>query len=98
LISGNDANGDPLSSAQYEYYNPSDRDKNPISWAKAWAGPELLVSGHDAKRRIQLETYAIGLDAGCVYGGRLTGIVLPEKELVSVDAAKVYCPIKDKNE
>jgi HrpA-like RNA helicase len=43
LISGNDANGDPL-----------------ISWAKAWAGPELLVFGHDAKRRIQLETYAIG--------------------------------------
>jgi bis(5'-nucleosyl)-tetraphosphatase (symmetrical) len=98
LISGNDANGDPLSNAQYEYYNPSDRDKNPISWAKAWAGPELLVFGHDAKRQIQLETYAIGLDSGCVYGGKLTGIVLPEKELVSVDAAKVYCPIKDKNE
>ena len=79
----------------YEHYDPSQTDQTPIPWANAWTGPELVIFGHDAKRGTQVQTHAIGLDSGCVYGNKLTGIILPEKELVSVDAAKVYCPIKD---
>ncbi|KAL7501802.1 hypothetical protein ACHAWX_000364 [Stephanocyclus meneghinianus] len=79
----------------YENYDPSQIDQTPIPWANAWTGPELVIFGHDAKRGTQVQTHAIGLDSGCVYGNKLTGIILPEKKLVSVDAAKVYCPIKD---
>jgi hypothetical protein len=46
--------------------------------------------GHDAIRKLQRHLHATGLDTGCCYGGRLTGMLLPERELVSVEAKKVW--------
>jgi bis(5'-nucleosyl)-tetraphosphatase (symmetrical) len=59
----------------------------PTTWASAWRGPHRVVFGHNAKRRLQLYpgNWAIGLDTGAVYGGQLTGIILPERRLVSID-------------
>lgn len=73
-------------------------------WARAWRGPRQLVFGHDARRNLQLEPYATGLDTGCCYGRKLTAILLRESEalpvaiderskrLVSVPARANWCP------
>ncbi|CAM9932719.1 unnamed protein product, partial [Phaeothamnion confervicola] len=63
-------------------------------WARLWEGPETVFYGHDAERGLQISEYAVGLDTGCVYGGRLTACILPERRLVSVDAKREYITFK----
>lgn len=64
-----------------------DRDRKPSSalgersWAERYSGPHI-VFGHSAQRGVQLHEDATGLDSGCVYGKRLTALVLQENEIV----------------
>lgn len=61
----------------------------PRAWASVWNGPQMVVFGHDARRGLQRYEgdWAIGLDTGAVYGKQLTGIILPERKLVSIETA-----------
>ena len=71
------------------------------SWSLRYDGEPHLVFGHDARRGLQLQAHATGLDTACVYGGELTALVVPDGEaipipperrrmLVSVRAEAVY--------
>lgn len=62
-------------------------------WASVWKGPEFVIFGHDARRGIQDEQHALGLDSGACYGKKLTGVLLPSRRMYQVVAKKTYCPI-----
>lgn len=64
-------------------------DAGPL-WASRYDGPRFVFFGHHARAGLQQHPNAIGLDTGCVYGGRLTACILPERRLVSVPARKTY--------
>lgn len=66
------------------------KNVNDCEWAKLWKGPQTVVFGHDAFRGLQLHEFAKGIDTGCVYGGRLTALLLPENRLISVAARRAY--------
>jgi hypothetical protein len=55
---------------------PSEKWGTP--WGASYAGPTHIVFGHNAQKSPQLHPFATGLDTGCVYGGRLTGLLLSD--------------------
>jgi len=59
-------------------------------WADLWEGPETVVYGHTPRRFVHKRKFALGIDTGCVYGGKLTAYVLPEKKLYQVQAKRAY--------
>ncbi|MBW4475346.1 MAG: polynucleotide kinase-phosphatase [Tolypothrix brevis GSE-NOS-MK-07-07A] len=66
-----------------------------FNWAREYRGDAMVVYGHTPVPETEWLNNTINIDTGCVFGGKLTALRYPEKELVSVDAAKVYCePVK----
>ena len=59
-------------------------------WASEYRGKAAVVYGHVATSEIQWVNNTLCIDTGCVYGGRLTALRWPEKQIVSVPAANVY--------
>ncbi|HEX9050740.1 MAG TPA: metallophosphoesterase [Anaeromyxobacter sp.] len=81
-----DAAGAPVPRARGDAREPGVRP-----WAAAWTGPESVVYGHfpqrlDLPKRDEPApgVVCLGIDTGCVYGGRLTALVLPGQEIVQV--------------
>jgi protein phosphatase len=59
-------------------------------WAEDYRGRAMVVYGHTPVPDPQWVNGTICLDTGCVFGGRLTAMRYPERELVSVPARDVY--------
>jgi len=65
------------------------------NWASEYSGKALVVYGHTPVPLPQWLNRTVDIDTGCVFGGSLTALRYPEKELVSVKSAKTYCePIR----
>ena len=59
-------------------------------WAQDYRGKAMVVYGHTPVPEATWVNNTICLDTGCVFGGRLTALRYPERELVSVPARRVY--------
>lgn len=59
-------------------------------WAGEYRGDAMVVYGHTPVPEPEWINRTLCVDTGCVFGGRLTALRYPERELVSVPAARVY--------
>src|ERR1700678_2075594 len=62
------------------------------NWAAEYRGNAIVVYGHTPVPNSDWLNRTINIDTGCVFGGNLTALRYPEKELVSVPARATYAP------
>jgi protein phosphatase len=68
-----------------EYGLPVRRD-----WAADYRGQAVVVYGHTPVETPTWVNNTINIDTGCVFGGSLTALRLPERELISIPALRTY--------
>jgi protein phosphatase len=59
-------------------------------WARDYRGEAMVVYGHTPVPEPEWVNRTLCIDTGCVFGGSLTALRYPERELVSVSAKQTY--------
>lgn len=69
-----------------------DADGYPVrgDWAQDYSGDAMVVYGHTPVERAEWVNNTICLDTGVVFGGSLTALRYPEKEIVAVPAERQW--------
>ena len=66
-----------------------------MPWAREYRGKALVVYGHTPVPEVEVINNTYCIDTGCVFGGKLTALRYPERELIQVDAEReYYAPVK----
>ena len=60
------------------------------NWAAEYRGKAMVVYGHTPVAEPEWLNRTINIDTGCVFGGKLTALRYPERELMSVPALRTY--------
>jgi len=60
------------------------------NWASEYRGAAMVVYGHTPVPEPEWLNRTINIDTGCVFGGKLTALRYPEKELLTVPARHIY--------
>uniref|UniRef100_UPI0003783745 polynucleotide kinase-phosphatase n=1 Tax=Nocardiopsis alkaliphila TaxID=225762 RepID=UPI0003783745 len=61
-----------------------------LPWAREYRGKAMVVYGHVPTDKTEWINNTLCLDTGCVFGGRLTALRYPEREIVDVEAERVW--------
>ncbi|MBI5368297.1 MAG: polynucleotide kinase-phosphatase [Planctomycetes bacterium] len=61
-----------------------------LDWAASYRGRAYVAYGHTPTVEAEWLNGTINLDTGCVFGGKLSALRYPERELVSVPARRQY--------
>ena len=74
---------------------PSSRNGNPKDkfWANLWKQKPYVIYGHTPRANVYKRPKSLGIDTGCVWGGKLTALILPENRIIQIKSARNY--IKD---
>lgn len=59
-------------------------------WASEYRGKAMVIYGHTPVPKPEWVNRTLCIDTGCVFGGSLTALRYPERELVQVSAARTY--------
>ena len=62
-----------------------------LNWAAEYRGAAAVVYGHTPVPEPEWLNRTANVDTGCVFGGKLTALRYPEREFVSVPAARTHC-------
>ena len=60
------------------------------NWASDYRGKALVVYGHTPVPEPLFLNNTVNIDTGCVFGGGLTALRYPEREIISVKAHRTY--------
>jgi protein phosphatase len=60
------------------------------NWAKNYQGKAIVVYGHTPIPDTEWLNNTLNIDTGCVFGGKLSAMRYPEKEIVQVAAKEIY--------
>ncbi|KAB2958830.1 MAG: serine/threonine protein phosphatase [Candidatus Methylomirabilis oxygeniifera] len=67
-----------------------EQDPNDLLWIReqfyAYSGrfPKTVVFGHTPMREVLMDEDRIGIDTACVYGNKLTCLILPSRDIIQV--------------
>ena len=60
-------------------------------WAANYRGDTTVIYGHTPVLEAEWVNNTLCIDTGCVFGGKLTALRWPERELVQIPARQVWC-------
>lgn len=60
------------------------------NWAADYRGSAMVVYGHTPVPEPEWLNRTLNIDTGCVFGGKLTALRYPEREILSVPARQTY--------
>jgi protein phosphatase len=63
-------------------------------WAAGYRGKAAVVYGHTPVPEAAWVNNTLCIDTGCCFGGRLTALRWPERDIVSVGARDTYAPTR----
>jgi protein phosphatase len=67
-------------------------DGTPVrrDWAQKYHGESLIVYGHTPVKEVRWVGNTVNIDTGAVFGGKLSALQYPEKEIISVPSSMPY--------